>query len=138
MWCKVFLVNGLLTLAMQVPCIYGKVETSLWPQMPQRQVGDEASMAIMVSMSRVAYILENLLRFLQILSRYYQKHMTPQNVVCISAIISSMLKVKITETSYQWLIARSFLSWRLLYTPQCCDCCKSNVSNIHKELLTDY
>ena len=44
--------------------------------------------------SSEAYLLDNVLEFFQILSIYNQKQTTPQNVLCISAIINRMLNVK--------------------------------------------
>ena len=74
--------------------IYGQYETSLWSQIPRRQVGADPSAAIMGFHSSVTYFLENPPEFLQILWSYDQMQKTLQNVVCFSAIISSMLRVK--------------------------------------------
>ena len=41
-------------------------------------------------MSSVAYFLENRMELFQMLSKYYQKQATLQNVICFSAIISNM------------------------------------------------
>ena len=80
-----------LTLAMQVPCIYGKYITSLWPLTPRRQVGAEPLVAIMVFHVQCNIIFTwKLYSF----SNFYQKQTALENDVCFSAIISSMLMVK--------------------------------------------
>ena len=71
-------------------------ETSLWPQTARRRVGAEPSVAIMVfhvQCSIFPFPNARVLPNRDILSRYYQKQTTSQNVVFFSAIISSMLRV---------------------------------------------
>ena len=82
------------TLIMRVPYIYGKYKTSLWPQMPRRQVGAEPSVDIMIFHVQYSIIRWESARvlpnFIEILSKADD---TTECCLPFSIIIISMLRV---------------------------------------------